>query len=65
LKDSQPGDLFYFGDGEKVKHVGICVGGKAFIHQGGKVDIHSLDPQSEIYNQYRANTFMFVRRIGT
>ncbi len=65
LKDSQPGDLFYFGDGEKVKHVGICVGGKAFIHQGGKVDIHSLDPYSKLYNAKRANTFLFAKRLGS
>lgn len=63
LYESQPGDLFFFGEGDKVKHVGICVSGKEFIHQGGKVDIHSLDPNSHRYNKYRADTFLFVKRI--
>ncbi len=63
----EAGDLFFFGDGEKVKHVAICLGGLEFIHQGsrfeGKVDIHSLDPNSTSYNQYRDSTFMFAKRI--
>lgn len=63
IYEAKPGDLFFFGEGEKVKHVGICIGGMEFIHQGGKVDIHSLDPNSSRFNQYRADTFLFVKRI--
>ena len=65
--EAEAGDLFFFGDGEKVKHVAICLGGLEFIHQGsrfeGKVDIHSLDPNSTLYNQYRDSTFMFAKHI--
>jgi len=63
LYESQPGDLFFFGEDNKVKHVGICIGGKEFIHQGGKVDIHSLEPNASRYNTYRADTFLFAKRI--
>ena len=47
------GDLLFFGDGEKVTHVGISIGGKDFIHQAGKVAINSLDPNSDVFSPYR------------
>ena len=58
-----PGDLLFFGNGQRVTHVGISLGGKAFIHQGGKVAINSLDPDSPVFSPYRAKSFMFVRRV--
>lgn len=57
------GDLLFFGNGEKITHVGISLGQYDYIHQGGKVEIHSLDKKSNIYNKYRAKTFMFAKRI--
>ena len=57
------GDLLFFGDGKKVTHVGISLGQYDYIHQGGKVEIHSLDENSHIYNTYRAKTFMFAKRV--
>ena len=61
------GDLLFFGSGDRVTHVGISMGGDKFIHQGskleGKVDIHSLDPKSPIYNSYRKETFLFAKRV--
>ena len=61
------GDLLFFGSGDRVTHVGISMGGDKFIHQGskleGKVDIHSLDPKSPIYNSYRKGTFLFAKRV--
>ena len=66
-KDAKIGDLFFFGDGERVTHVAISIGGLDFIHQGskyeGKVDIHSLDSNSDIYSEYRRETFMFAKHI--
>ena len=59
--------LIPFGSGERVTHVAISLGGPDFIHQGskleGKVDIHSLDPKSPLYNDYRKGTFLFAKRI--
>tara|TARA_S200000501_G_scaffold75950_1_gene67753 strand:+ start:818 stop:1975 length:1158 start_codon:yes stop_codon:yes gene_type:complete len=61
------GDLLFFGTGDRITHVGISMGGDKFIHQGskleGKVDIHSLDPDSPIYNSYRKETFLFAKRV--
>lgn len=65
VESSIPGDLFFFGDGIKITHVGISLGGMDFIHQGGKVAINSLDPKSNIYNNYRAESFMYARRVTT
>ncbi len=58
-----PGDLLFFGNGERVTHVGISLGGREFIDQGGKVAVSSLDPQSDHYNEYRHKTLMKVMRI--
>jgi len=61
------GDLLFFGTGDRITHVGISMGGDKFIHQGskleGKVDIHSLNPDSPLYNSYRKETFLFAKRI--
>ena len=63
------GDLLFFGSGERVTHVAISMGIDDFIHQGskleGKVDIHSLNPDSPKFNSYRKETFLFARRITT
>ena len=67
--DSQlkKGDLLFFGTGDRITHVGISMGGDKFIHQGskleGKVDIHSLNPDSPLYNSYRKGTFLFAKRV--
>ena len=61
------GDLLFFGTGDRITHVGISMGGDKFIHQGskleGKVDIHSLHPDSPLYNSYRKGTFLFAKRV--
>lgn len=61
------GDLLFFGIGDRITHVGISMGGDKFIHQGskleGKVDIHSLHPDSPLYNSYRKGTFLFAKRV--
>lgn len=58
-----PGDLFFFGAEKRVTHVGISLGGAAFIHQSSEVHINSLDPQAENYSDYRKNTFKTIKRI--
>ncbi len=67
IENLEKGDLLFFGSGERVTHVAISMGGTDFIHQGskleGKVDIHSLDPESPIYNSYRKKTLLFAKRI--
>ena len=58
-----PGDLLFFGRNNRVTHVGISLGQKEFIHQGGKVDINSLDELSTTFSHSRFESFLFVRRI--
>ena len=58
-----PGDLLFFGRKNRVTHVGISLGQKDFIHQGGKVGINSLDKASPEFNKGRFESFLFIRRI--
>ena len=57
------GDLLFFGKEDRVTHVGISIGGKDFIHQGGKVAINSLDERSENFSLKRLESFLFIKRI--
>ncbi|MGB1017443.1 MAG: NlpC/P60 family protein [Chitinophagales bacterium] len=49
LEESKIGDLAYFGDLEKITHVGIIIGKNQIIHASGKVRIDTLDHLG-IYN---------------
>lgn len=57
-----PGDLLFFGPGERITHVGISMGGAEFIHQSGDVHINSLDPQAENYSSYRRKSLKMIKR---
>ena len=57
------GDLLFFGREDRVTHVGISLGKKDFIHQGGKVGINSLDERSADFSQKRLESFLFIKRI--
>ena len=59
----KPGDLLFFGKKSKITHVGISIGNKDFIHQGGKVAINSLDYNSILFAPKRLETFLFIKRI--
>mgnify|MGYP003733834851 FL=1 len=58
-----PGDLLFFGEKDRVTHVGISTGKKEFIHQGGMVKINSLDKKSPVYAYQRSKSFLYVKRI--
>lgn len=58
-----PGDLLFFGSEERVTHVGVSLGGAEFIHQGGQVDLNSLDPQRENFSPFRRRTLKHIKRI--
>jgi len=49
LKDSQIGDLAFFGKSKKITHVGIILDKNKIIHASGKVRIDSLDKKG-IFN---------------
>ena len=59
----RPGDLLFFGENNRVTHVGISTGGKEFIHQGGMVKENSLDKNLVNFAPKRLETFLFVKRI--
>ena len=50
LASARKGDLCFFGDGEKVTHVGMLIGKNQIIHASGKVRIDTVDEQG-IYNE--------------
>jgi len=49
LRNSQIGDLAFFGKSKKITHVGIILGENKIIHASGKVRIDSLDKKG-IFN---------------
>ena len=57
------GDLLFFGRKDRVTHVGISLGKKDFIHQGGKVEVNSLNEKSADFSPKRLKSFLFVKRI--
>lgn len=61
----KPGDLLFFGAAERITHVGISLGGTEYIHQGGRVDINSFDPESPRYSPYRHRTLKNIKRLMT
>ncbi len=69
FENLQPGDLLFFGQKaneaqpERITHVAISKGKTEYIHAAGKVEENSFDPESEIYSEYRKNTFISARRV--
>jgi len=58
-----PGDLLFFGQKGRITHVGISLGGAAFIHQSGYVHVNSLDPASPLYSKYRHQSLQVIKRV--
>jgi cell wall-associated NlpC family hydrolase len=64
-----PGDLLFFGkkaEGERkerVRHVGIYMGNKEFIHEAGLVRVSSLDPTQPHYDEGNAVELIRAARI--
>lgn len=50
LQEAKPGDLIFFGDNNKITHVGILWKGNKIIHSSGKVRIDNIDHQG-IFNE--------------
>ncbi|MDR2385060.1 MAG: C40 family peptidase [Tannerella sp.] len=63
------GDLMFFGKkGEhgkkdRIRHTGIYMGNKEFIHEAGFVRIASLDPAKPDYDELNTREFVQARRI--
>ncbi|MBN1350697.1 C40 family peptidase [candidate division KSB1 bacterium] len=63
LTNLKPADLLFFGDNNKITHVGIYIGNLQFIHSDGYVRLNSFVPGTENYSEYRRNGLMRVKRI--
>ena len=57
-----PGDLLFFGFGDRITHVGISLGGPEFIHQSSEVHINSLNPDAKNYSDYRRKSLKKIKR---
>ena len=63
------GDLMFFGrkaegeQRERIRHVGIYLGNKEFIHAAGSVHISSLDPEQPHYDEGNTKEFIRANRI--
>ncbi len=62
------GDLLFFGReatdtrSRAVTHVGMWIGDNKFIHSASKVKINSVDPDSDIYDEFNTNRYLEARR---
>jgi cell wall-associated NlpC family hydrolase len=58
-----PGDLLFFGEGRKVTHVAIGMGGGLYVHSSGEVRISSLLPGDDRYDEKFSKIFLFARAV--
>lgn len=62
------GDLLFFGReatdtrSRAVTHVGMWIGNNQFIHSASKVRISSVDPSSDLYDEFNTNRYLEARR---
>jgi len=62
------GDLLFFGReatdirSRAVTHVGMWIGNNQFIHSASNVHISSVDPSSEVYDEFNTNRYLEARR---
>jgi hypothetical protein len=62
----EPGDLAFFAkEGEKISHVGICIGDEKIIHASGKVRIDKLDHHGIYHSELQKYTheLRIIKRI--
>lgn len=64
LDELQKGDLLFFANTKtkKVTHVGMYIGDTEFIHASARVMVNSLDSSRYNYSDYRAASWLGVRR---
>jgi gamma-D-glutamyl-L-lysine dipeptidyl-peptidase len=58
-----PGDLLFFGEGGRVSHVAISMGGDLYVHSSGEVRISSLRTGDERYDEKFSKIFLFGRSV--
>ncbi|MCU0639288.1 MAG: C40 family peptidase, partial [Candidatus Krumholzibacteria bacterium] len=58
-----PADLLFFGEGGRVTHVAISLGGGRFIHAQGEVRINSLGEDDPLFEEKLAGKLLFARSV--
>jgi hypothetical protein len=56
-------DLVFFGSGERVDHVAVCLGDGDILHASGWVRVESLDPESPRFRSDLRERFLWARRV--
>ncbi len=70
FKGLQMGDLLFFGrpatdsTTERVVHVGMWIGDMKFIHASGDIHVSSMDPNSDIFDEYNRNRYLRTKRLA-
>ena len=64
LSTLQPGDLLFFGEGEKVTHVALYAGDSLYWHASGRVRQNSLDEHHPLFDGYRLRTLKWAMRLS-
>jgi gamma-D-glutamyl-L-lysine dipeptidyl-peptidase len=57
------GDLLFFGNSERVVHVGMWIGNGQFIHASNRIEISSFVPTAHNFDEYNFKRFLFAKRI--
>jgi len=66
----QMGDLLFFGrqatdsTRERVVHVGMWIGDMKFIHASGDIHVSSMDPDSDIFDEYNLERYLRTKRLA-
>jgi hypothetical protein len=63
IEDALPGELLFFGEGEKITHVAIYLSDNRFIHAYGEVRINSLREEDELFEPKLAPNLRIIRRV--
>lgn len=64
----RPGDLLFFGSpatessSQRVVHVGMWIGNDEFIHSAGRVNISSVNPEADNYDEFNLNRYLETKR---
>jgi hypothetical protein len=63
LSSLLPLDLLFFGDGEKIDHVGIHLEDLSMLHASGHVKVESLSGGSDLFRPDLLERYRFARRL--
>jgi len=70
FSELQNGDLLFFGrqatdsTKERVVHVGMWIGDMEFIHASGDIHVSSMDPASDIFDEYNLERYLRTKRLA-